>query len=59
MSGSRTEVAKRISNEEPCAVFTHCYGHSVNLACSDTVMEQQLEISCIYCNLKVLILYLR
>ena len=33
MSGIRTGVTKRISDEEPHAVFTHCYGHSLNLAC--------------------------
>jgi len=33
MSGTTTEVAKRISDEEPHAVFTHCYGHSLHLAC--------------------------
>jgi len=37
MSGTRTGVAKRISDEEARAVFTHCYGHSLNLAASDTV----------------------
>ena len=35
MSGARTGVAKRIMDEEPRAVFTHCYGHSLNLAASD------------------------
>ena len=42
MSGTRTGVAKRISDEEPRAVFTHCYGHSLNLACSDTVKKSKL-----------------
>ena len=37
MSRIRAGVAKTISNEEPRAVFTHCYGYSLNLACSDTV----------------------
>ena len=37
-----TGVAKRISDEEPCAVFTHCYGHSLNLACSDIVKKSKL-----------------
>lgn len=42
MSGTRTGVAKRISDEEPRAVFTHCYGHSLNLAASDTVKKSKL-----------------
>ena len=33
MSGAKTGVAKRISDEEPHAVF---YGHSLNLAARDT-----------------------
>ena len=37
MSGGKMGVAKRISDEEPRAVFTHCYGHSLNLAASDAV----------------------
>ena len=42
MSGIRTGVAKRISDEELRAVFTHCYGHSLNLACNDTVKKSKL-----------------
>ena len=37
MSGVRTGVAKQLLDEEKRAVFTHCYGHALNLACSDTV----------------------
>ena len=42
MSGIRTGVAKRIADEKPRAVFTHCYGHSLNLAASDTVKKSKL-----------------
>ena len=42
MSGARTGVAKRIMDEEPRAVFTHCYGHSLNLAASDTMKKSKL-----------------
>lgn len=42
MSGIRTGVAKRISDEEPRAVFTHCYSHSLNLACCDTEKKSKL-----------------
>ena len=39
MKGHRNGVAKQISQIEPRAVFTHCYGHSINLAASDTLKE--------------------
>ena len=41
ISGIRTGIAKRISDEEPRAVFTHCYGHSLNLACNDIVKKSK------------------
>ena len=37
MKGHRTGVAKVISDLEPRAVYTHCYGHSLNLAVCDSV----------------------
>ena len=36
MSGPRSGVAKQIRDLESRAVYTHCYGHSLNLACMDT-----------------------
>lgn len=39
MAGSRSGVAKMILDEEPRALYTHCYGHALNLACSDTVKQ--------------------
>ena len=39
MSGARTGVATRICAVEPRAVFTHCYGHSLNLACCDAIKK--------------------
>ena len=36
---SRNGVAVHISSEEKCAVFTHCYGHALNLAISDCVKK--------------------
>ena len=42
MSGARSGVATVISLEEPRAVFTHCYGHSFNLAVGDTVRQSKL-----------------
>ena len=48
MSGKRHGVAKLIQDEEPRATFTHCYGHSLNIAAGDTikmnkVMKSSLE----------------
>ena len=37
MSGSQRGVAIQLQKEEPRAVYTHCYGHALNLACSDAV----------------------
>ncbi len=39
MSGRRSGVATRILQEELRALYTHCYGHSLNLACSNSVKE--------------------
>ena len=50
MSGPRSGVAKQIRDLESRAVYTHCYGHSLNLACMDTiksskVMQEALDIT--------------
>ena len=37
MKGPRSGVAKQLLEEESRAVYTHCYGHSLNLAIGDTV----------------------
>lgn len=37
--GVRNGVAKQISNEESRAVFSHCYGHALNLAVGDTIKQ--------------------
>lgn len=39
MSGAKKGVAKVLLDEEPHAVFTHCYGHALNLAVSDCVKQ--------------------
>ncbi len=39
MPGVRNGVATQISAVEPRALYTHCYGHSLNLACQDTICE--------------------
>ena len=50
MSGPRSGVAKQIRDLESRAVYTHCYSHSLNLACMDTiksskVMQEALDIT--------------
>ena len=42
MSGKNSGVATRLQRDEPRAVFTHCYGHSLNLACCDTIKRCKL-----------------
>ena len=42
MSSSKRGVAKRISDFEPQAVYTHCYGHALNLAAGDTLKQSKL-----------------
>ena len=39
MSGAKKGVAKQISDIESHAIFTHCYGHTLNLACSDAAVK--------------------
>ena len=42
LAGSRSGEATKYLEREPSALYTHCYGHSLNLACSDTVKECKL-----------------
>lgn len=37
MIGSTSGVATQIQKPEPRAIYTHCYGHSLSLACQDLV----------------------
>jgi len=39
MAGAIRGVAAQIISEEPRALFTHCYGHALNWAASDSVMK--------------------
>ena len=41
-AATKSGVACKVSNEEPRAVYTHCYGHALNLACGDTIKKCQL-----------------
>ena len=42
MTGHRTGMATQIARKEPRALFTHCYGHSLNLAMCDTIKGTNL-----------------
>lgn len=42
MAGSRSGVAKRITELEHRALFTHCYGHALNLAACDTIKRMKV-----------------
>ena len=42
MSGAKSGVVARMQAAEPRAVFTHCYGHALNLACADTIKQCKL-----------------
>ena len=44
MAGSRNGVATQILLEEPRALFTHCYGHSLNLAVCDSIMQCKIAM---------------
>ncbi len=51
MTGSRNGVSTVILEQQPTAFYTHCYGHSLNLAVSDTMkhsqtMKRALDTTC-------------
>ena len=47
MTRVRNGVAKQLTDEEPRAIFTHCYGLALNIAVGDTVKKCQLMRSCL------------
>ena len=42
MAGCKNGVATQILTVEPRAIYTHCYGHSLNLAMCDTIKKCKL-----------------
>ena len=42
MSGAKKGVAAIIMQEESRALYTHCYGHALNLAVADTVKQSKI-----------------
>ena len=43
MKGPRSGVAKQLLDEEPRAIYTHCYGHSLNLAISGILQLRNVK----------------
>lgn len=41
-SGAKNGVAKQICDLEPRGLYTHCYGHSLNLAASNSIKRSNL-----------------
>ena len=42
MACSRSGASTQLSSEEPCAVYTHCYGHALNVAVGDVMKKSRL-----------------
>ena len=42
MSGIRSGVAKRVQEDVPQALFTHCYSNSLNLAAGDCIKKSKI-----------------
>ena len=47
MAGTKAGVAARIQQEEAKAIFTHCYGHALNLSVSDTIKRCKVMKDCL------------
>ena len=45
MAGIRNGTATQILKGEPRAVYTHCYGHALNLAACDTVRSKRCYVT--------------
>ena len=42
MAGKKSGVATQIQKLEPRALYTHCYGHALSLACNDSIKHCKL-----------------
>ncbi len=42
MSGKNAGVVAKVLKEEPKALYTHCYGHSLSLACGDAIKHSKI-----------------
>ena len=52
MSGAKSGVVTRMCQAEPRAVFTYCYGYSLNLAFSDTMKQCKIMHDALFKHLK-------
>ena len=48
MCGIRSGVATQLSAKEPRALFTHCYGHSLDLAACDSIKNSKIVLDVTY-----------
>ena len=56
MAGCKNGVAVKLKESNPTCLYTHCYGHSLNLAVSDTIkrvkrLSDTFEMVKAICNL--------
>ena len=42
MTAAKNDVAKAITSKESRLIFSHCYGHALNLGVGDTIKQYQL-----------------
>ncbi len=42
MSGKNAGVVAKVLKDEPKALYTHCYGHSLSLACGDAIKHSKI-----------------
>ena len=54
MAGAKGGVATKISELEPRALFTHCFGHALNLAVSDTIKNLPAMKDCLDTSFEVI-----
>ena len=47
MAGTRGRVAAKMQEIESRAVFTHCYGHALNLSVGDTIKQSHIMKDCL------------
>ncbi len=47
MAGAKSGVAVQIQEKAPKAVFTHCYGHALNLSVNDTIRQSTVMRDCL------------
>ena len=47
MVGARADVAAKIEEMKPHAVFTHCYGYALNFGVSDIIKQSPAMKDCL------------